>query len=651
MAEYSAPGSDAGESVVLSERDQNRWRNEQTTLTMSDGSVDVPHVFIPGTGLERVKGNTLGLSSMHTVADVSGGPKGYPRGQRLRYIHGYAMVEAFPSEDAAARAREGAAHWPVRPSTAPAGNRTGGQQQPTPPTQQQQQQHPGGAGGMRPSLLPSEGGNPWDPRVDDTRPTTSGGAPVAPFVPAFVARRGVVLRFFGVIEEKLSGAMSYEESRERLVEVNYYPENGKLEIVEPKVDNSMLDQGTLLRKMKLLKPGGREFMRGGDRKSVNQSLWHVDEDYYTEVDLHPGATVEAYGYKVQLRDCDAFTRAYYKDVYGVTLPEGRPMPNVVTVDPVDGRVIDLDQRRYKDPTVHGYKHVDTDDALRGRRKGGYVHTSAKYDKYSGVVLCFLATWFDGDEIRRFEIHCYLENDQLEVVETRKVNSGRDPNPVLIRRQFVGKKRPTHVMQAQGEAFTWRDMLPLGKEVSILGRNFHVHDTNQHTREWLRCEKGISVTPVPSKAPAPKAVRGIYVPEHTGIGSEEDSLQSVLSLTPRTVQSNWMDKANFADQILRFRAQLVGTGDIYDSTRPFVVSYFLADGTVGVFEDHDMNSGYRGGHFLRRSIVPNPEAPGRPYRASDMRVGAALNLFGHHFVLEATDPATEALLASPTTAGR
>ena len=631
-------GGDAGSEAgsVVSAADQNRWRNEQSTLTLADGSVDVPHVFIPGTGLERVKGNTLGLSSMHTLVDVNGGPKGYPRGQRLRYIHGYAMVEAFPKQDAA---REGAAHWPVRPATAPA---------PRPSAAGAARGAAGAWGGGRPSLLPEQGGNPWDPRVDDSRPTTSGGAAVAPFVPAFVARRGVVLRFFGVVVEKLSGMMSYEQSRERLVEVNYYPENGQVEIIEPKVDNSMLDQGILLRKMKLVKPGAREFMRGGDRKSVNQSLWHVDEEYYTEKDLFPGGTVEAYGYKVELRDCDAFTRAYYKDEYGVDLPTGAPMPQVVCVDPVDGRVLDPASTKYVDPKERGIVGADIGDALRRPHAEEMVHASAKFAKYSGVVLCFLATWFDGDDTRHFELHCYLENDQLEIVEERRVNSGRDPNPVLVRRQHVPKNRPTHVMQVHGKPITWRDLVPLGNTVTILGRDFHVHGTNLHTAEWLRCEEGIIVSAVPAHAPKPAPLRGIYVPEHTGIGSEEDSLQSVLSLTPRTVQSNWLDKAAYADQNLRFRAQLVGTGDGYDVSRPFVVSYHLADGTISVFEPADKNSGYRGGMFLKRSKVRNGAGY---YRAADMRVGTALDLFGHHFVLVATDEATEALLANPVAAAR
>lgn len=64
------------------------------------------------------------------------------------------------------------------------------------------------------------------------------------------------------------------------------------------------------------------------------------------------------------------------------------------------------------------------------------------------VLRFYAMWDDTDSIfgenRTYIIHYYLADDTVEVREVYKQNDGRDPFPILIKRQrlpktFVDKK--------------------------------------------------------------------------------------------------------------------------------------------------------------------------------------------------------------------
>ena len=60
------------------------------------------------------------------------------------------------------------------------------------------------------------------------------------------------------------------------------------------------------------------------------------------------------------------------------------------------------------------------------------------------VLRFYAVWDDRQstygELRPFIIQYYLVDDTVEVREVHKANDGRDPFPVLIRRQRVPKDR-------------------------------------------------------------------------------------------------------------------------------------------------------------------------------------------------------------------
>ena len=89
----------------------------------------------------------------------------------------------------------------------------------------------------------------------------------------------------------------------------------------------------------------------------------------------------------------------------------------------------------------------------------------------------------------------------------------------------------------------------------------------------------------------KAATERIIPPYNGFGSEEDSLGNCLSLLPRPPRRNFVqlmdvDKAGYDGQVLRF---LATTADL-DEQRTFIISYFLADATISVFEQADRNSG-------------------------------------------------------------
>src|SRR3546814_574134 len=70
-------------------------------------------------------------------------------------------------------------------------------------------------------------------------------------------------------------------------------------------------------------------------------------------------------------------------------------------------------------------------------------------------------------------------------------------------------------------------------------------------------------------------------------------------------------------------------DRIDASRKFVLTYYVQDGSVHIFEETIKNSGILGGHYVNRGHYLNknpPEGgPGRPIRASDVFVGATLEL--------------------------
>ena len=67
------------------------------------------------------------------------------------------------------------------------------------------------------------------------------------------------------------------------------------------------------------------------------------------------------------------------------------------------------------------------------------------------------------------MHYHLVDDSIEIREVQKPNSGRDPFPILLRRQTLPKVY-RGLSDAEGEKYTWKD-LRIGECVNVLGRPF------------------------------------------------------------------------------------------------------------------------------------------------------------------------------------
>ena len=89
-----------------------------------------------------------------------------------------------------------------------------------------------------------------------------------------------------------------------------------------------------------------------------------------------------------------------------------------------------------------------------------------------------------------------------------------------------------------------------------------------------------------------------IPPYNGFGTEEDSLSNCLSLLPRPPRRDFArfmeaDRAGVDLQVLRFLARLeLAKPDPsgINEQRRFIVSYFLTDGTMSVFEQSSRNTG-------------------------------------------------------------
>lgn len=136
-----------------------------------------------------------------------------------------------------------------------------------------------------------------------------------------------------------------------------------------------------------------------------------------------------------------------------------------------------------------------------------------------------------------------------------------------------------------------------------------------------------------------------VPLLSGIGSEEDSLESCYRLVPKPqVKEKYNDWAMNEGQVMRFTGSFVGgpgKPDVneIDVGRSFVVSFFLEDHSLAVFEPPVPNSGIPGGKFLERRQVKKSHGSKVWLRARDLYLGAVLEVSARYMRLNAADDAT------------
>ncbi|XP_063352170.1 EF-hand domain-containing protein 1 [Pelmatolapia mariae] len=425
------------------------------------------------------------------------------------------------------------------------------------------------------------------------------------FIPAHVALDKKALRYFGYFMEAILYSPE-EEYRVRPVVIYYYLEDDSICIIEPTVENSGIPQGKRIKRHQLPKNE-----RG---------------EHYHWKDLNLGMDLDVYGVKYRITQCDTFTKEFMESE-GMIVNDPEPMP----ADPYI-------MRRENPPPCH--TTPSTFDNLH------------KFLNMDRKVLRFFALWDDADslygESRPVTIHYYLVDDTAEIAEVHQPNSGRDPFPILMRRQRLPKKIksenfPSAVMEVSKEEvdeyYSPKDF-QVGQRMKLLGRNFLLYDCDGFTKEYYQKnhpEMEMKSIEIPKKVDMPQD-RKKTVPPYNGFGSLEDSLQNCLHLIPEPPKVNVVKMLENDHKVLRYSARL-DSQNPEDEDRRFILSYFLSNDMISIFEKTTRNSGIIGGKFLEKSRVPKPGSTvDKPayYSPADFAIGATVEVFGHRFVLTDAD---------------
>ncbi|KAL2768831.1 EF-hand domain-containing family member C2 [Daubentonia madagascariensis] len=462
-------------------------------------------------------------------------------------------------------------------------------------------------------------------------------------VPSWVAFDKQVLSFDAYLEDEVPDK-SQEHYRIRRYKIYFYLEDDTIQVNEPELKNSGLPQGTFIRRHRIPLPP-------------------PDEDQFYTVDhFNISIDIVFYGRTFKIYNCDMFTQNFLRKM-GVKLnPPGR-CPD----DPyMKARREMLDCME----PLHPYESFDT---------------LKQFLQYDGKVLRFFCLWDDSASLfgdrRELVLHYFLSDDTIEIKEVLPHNSGRDAMSLFLRRSKLPKYGPPGIYQPGqitdrtvlnvyggltenreigylldkyklgklDQEFYKDSDLSIGATINVWGRKVLLCDCDEFTKSYYKSKYGIeNFTSIPCKSPPPPKIERKF-PPYTGFGSEEDSLRSCIGLIPTPHKKNFkkfMEKDSYGNisNILRFFAKLI-TDKCADVDRLFVISYFLSDDTMSVFEPIEKNSGITGGKFLKRSRVKRPGQEvfkselSEYVKAEELYVGATINVNGYLFLLLNADEYT------------
>nr|XP_014347123.1 PREDICTED: EF-hand domain-containing family member C2 isoform X2 [Latimeria chalumnae] len=430
-----------------------------------------------------------------------------------------------------------------------------------------------------------------------------------------------------------------EQYRIRCCKIYFYLEDDTIQVVEPEVTNSGIPQGTILRRHRVPLPPPN------------------DDQFYTIEHFNIGKEVVFYSRKFMIINCDTFTRNFLRKM-GVRLNPPVSIPD--------------------DP--YGVLRKKMLEGMQPLRPYERFDTLKQFLNHDPEVLRFYCFWDDtasmfGDP-RELILHYFLSDDTIEIREVIGPNAGKDAVPVFLHRNKLPKNGPIK-LHKPGEVTArtvlnvfgpmghggryildslktgalhqefYKDCdLRIGAVIDAWGRKIVLCDCDEFTKAYYKAKYGIEdFTPVRYKAPPPPKIEK-QIPPYNGFGLEEDSLCSCLSLLPKPPQRDFKkflekDRQGLDSNVLRFLGKLI-TDIPVNKERKFIISYFLSDDTITVFEPPQRNSGVLGGKFLERNRIKKPgqevfkSEPSEYYKAEDLFVGARVCFHEHWFLLVDAD---------------
>ena len=429
-----------------------------------------------------------------------------------------------------------------------------------------------------------------------------------------------------------------EQWRIRRVCILHYLEDGTTQVTEPRKDASEgMYPGVIVRRSHI--------QCSADSSATNTNIITADA-------LSVGGEVTIYKRRYHIVDADPFTRSFLATSGRV---QGPPVP--VPTDPWAVYAVERSK-------PSGLSRADPEsptrfaEILMGRDPG--LKRLEKFLEGNTKVLRFSACWDDlmASVVvrRRFKVLYYLEDDTVEILEIKEKNDGREFHRFLARCSLPKSGgTATGTTRAHKALAVAPSDLRIGAHLDVYGRDFLIYDADAFTKGWgksqlwwsdAECVTMEVADPAPAPVPPPRPL-----PPYNGFGDPEDSAHNCNRLVPvpprrhrrrhlQQQQQQHSDEGsnkelnNTIPVVLRFPARFLNRPGLIssDKSRAFIISYFVEDETLAIYEPPVKNSGVVGGKFLERRRVYKKNTDEEWITEADLRVGGTVEIHGRVFEL-------------------
>lgn len=243
----------------------------------------------------------------------------------------------------------------------------------------------------------------------------------------------------------------------------------------------------------------------------------------------------------------------------------------------------------------------------------------------------------SDNAKKFALSFFLSDGKVElVVQKTKPKFGAHEatasydEPRLLLKKSKLPKDWRRAKAGQPTEFYDAPDFHCGSVVDVFGRHFLLVKCDAFTKNFFR-EMGVTQREVPlMKEESEPLVHEIpqlgdgFLP----IGGPEDTLGTVYG-QPK-YRPDIAKRTRNSQRTLRCKAIMLADNEI-DASREFMITYYMEDDTVQVFEDCKRNSGITGGNFLKRgkyiNLLPSDAEEPRHFKPTDIFIGNIVSFNG------------------------
>eukprot|EP00595_Chromulina_sp_UTEXLB2642_P000719 CAMPEP_0196761390 /NCGR_PEP_ID=MMETSP1095-20130614/609_1 /TAXON_ID=96789 ORGANISM="Chromulina nebulosa, Strain UTEXLB2642" /NCGR_SAMPLE_ID=MMETSP1095 /ASSEMBLY_ACC=CAM_ASM_000446 /LENGTH=826 /DNA_ID=CAMNT_0042110867 /DNA_START=24 /DNA_END=2505 /DNA_ORIENTATION=- len=471
------------------------------------------------------------------------------------------------------------------------------------------------------------------PKVEPPAPSRK-----QPLVPKFVENEKQVCRFYGYFYDERVwddstplGVPTIERDMVRKLTIYYYLYDNTIHMAEPRAQNTGMTAG--------------EFYKRG-------ALYKADSQPVSLQDLCPGNKLYVLGREIILTDADQFTRDYFRRELNIILSPAFDTPSTIREDL---------GAMYATGLV---SHFPDPNATHGSRSTDYLITKENNEKtyrflrFDGRVLRFqcleisaldtnIIQFNEKDEkkiiipqkTKRYALSYFLSDQKVDIRVVKSKTNGATQTA----NQIVNLEESMLIMKKSKIAKNWRQVqrgaapinyeptdLQCGNIIDVYGREFLLINCDNFTRT-IYAEMGITQNEVEVQIAEEKhVVHPIPVlgDGFLAIGSEIDTLANVYGTVKQGRDVNKINRNQ--NRILRSKAIMLST-NITDINRVFMITFYLEDDTIFIFEEIQRNSGIMGGTFLKRgryiNNLPDDNASPRYFIPTDIYLGNVISLNG------------------------